>query len=641
MVCIPPITVNGLWYGGPAADSDVVESVPSNVASASVIAAPVAVDDTDGGDNPDGTSAPYRTPAGRTLHVNASSGVLVNDYDPQGLDLTVDSYTQPADGSVTVNPDGSFTYTPNPGFTGVDSFTYNVSNGTLDSGLAEVDIDVANAPVVTQPASFNVAFGSTLNVPVGALAVNNSNPDNVPVTYSLSPDSAGNLTTQHGTLVFNSNGSFTYTPTPGYSGLDHFRYVVSDGFQASNPSTVVLSVGLGEYTPPVVTTPPTVVPAQVATFPNSLKGVWQSWQASQGRLAQVGTALGVFGQAAMALQNIDPNSSAGAAAVDTAIADWTLANQAFSNYVAQQQATVTLCGNYMKSIWYTSYNDAQAINAVSALPLDICGLKPDQQQLNGYRAAYENFQAGATWMVADNNYTVQAATATHDALETSVAAGSLFVGGQAFFKGAQLASEAGAAAVAKYAMNWVVTTAATTAATSAISQGAHKLAVISGFSENAIRIGADSFQLVSLLSMAAAERNAAAVVSAGRVTTAQEYFATANVPYDFDNFSQGIDFTKPVETVTLPKGLEVVQYQDPNGRTGLYFSPVGTPADTLGINPEGRAGKLYVLTENVTVLKSIAANTIGNPKLQPDLQGLGGGTQYFTANNSAFEVVQP
>ena len=46
----------------------------------------------------------------------------------------------------------------------------------------------------------------------------------------------------HGTLTLNSNGSFTYTPTIGYTGSDSFTYTANDGSVASNAATVSLNV---------------------------------------------------------------------------------------------------------------------------------------------------------------------------------------------------------------------------------------------------------------------------------------------------------------------------------------------------------------------------------------------------------------
>jgi VCBS repeat-containing protein len=44
------------------------------------------------------------------LDVPAGTGLLSNDVDNDGDTITVESYTQPGDGAVTLNPDGSFIY---------------------------------------------------------------------------------------------------------------------------------------------------------------------------------------------------------------------------------------------------------------------------------------------------------------------------------------------------------------------------------------------------------------------------------------------------------------------------------------------------------------------------------------------------
>lgn len=86
--------------------------------------------------NNDSASTPYNTP----LDVPLNTGVLVNDV---GSDLTVTGYTQPANGTVTVNPDGSYSYTPNPGFTGVDTLQYTVTDSVNNTATATVSITVA------------------------------------------------------------------------------------------------------------------------------------------------------------------------------------------------------------------------------------------------------------------------------------------------------------------------------------------------------------------------------------------------------------------------------------------------------------------------------------------------------------------
>lgn len=78
------------------------------------------------------------------LTVNVADGVLANDIDldQDGLTVTLASVQGPQHGDLQLSLDGSFVYTPDAGFGGVDTFTYRANDGTTDSNLAVVDIDV-------------------------------------------------------------------------------------------------------------------------------------------------------------------------------------------------------------------------------------------------------------------------------------------------------------------------------------------------------------------------------------------------------------------------------------------------------------------------------------------------------------------
>ena len=61
---------------------------------------------------------------------------------------TTKPLTDPTNGSIVKNPDNTFTYTANPGYSGIDSFTYEIC--TADSTLcssATVTIIVMDLPV--------------------------------------------------------------------------------------------------------------------------------------------------------------------------------------------------------------------------------------------------------------------------------------------------------------------------------------------------------------------------------------------------------------------------------------------------------------------------------------------------------------
>ncbi|MEU8775437.1 FG-GAP-like repeat-containing protein [Streptomyces sp. NPDC048606] len=73
----------------------------------------------------------------------AAPGVLGNDTDPDGNALTASVVTGPAHGTLTLNPDGSFGYQPAGGHVGSDSFTYKATDGTGDSNIATVTVNVS------------------------------------------------------------------------------------------------------------------------------------------------------------------------------------------------------------------------------------------------------------------------------------------------------------------------------------------------------------------------------------------------------------------------------------------------------------------------------------------------------------------
>ncbi|MCC6503924.1 MAG: tandem-95 repeat protein [Aquimonas sp.] len=97
----------------------------------SVNDAPVAVDDA------------YSTDEDVQLVVPAP-GTLANDSDPvEGSPLTMPLILDtPDNGSVSGSVDGGFTYTPDADFNGIDSFTYQASDGSDSSNVATVQITV-------------------------------------------------------------------------------------------------------------------------------------------------------------------------------------------------------------------------------------------------------------------------------------------------------------------------------------------------------------------------------------------------------------------------------------------------------------------------------------------------------------------
>jgi Ca2+-binding RTX toxin-like protein len=119
---------------------------------------------------------------------------------------------------------GAYAYVPNANVSGTDSFTFQVSNGTFLSAPATVTVNIApvDLPPAAAPDSYTAAEGAAVS---GNVLDNDTDPDTPHAQLTASVL----LMPQHGTLVLDPDGSFTYTPAANYSGPDGFVYKVSDG----------------------------------------------------------------------------------------------------------------------------------------------------------------------------------------------------------------------------------------------------------------------------------------------------------------------------------------------------------------------------------------------------------------------------
>jgi VCBS repeat-containing protein len=183
----------------------------------------------------------YSTPEDVQL-VIAAPGVLGNDVSPGGLSLTTEIVSSTINGSLTLSPNGSFIYTPNPNYNGPDAFSYRVRNSAnLVSNTATVSITVTpvNDPPVAVNDSYTTVEDTTLTVTAAnGVLKNDSDPDGISlVAILVSQPSTG------GTVTLNSDGSFTFVPTPNFSGATTFTYQARDADLAlSNIATVTINV---------------------------------------------------------------------------------------------------------------------------------------------------------------------------------------------------------------------------------------------------------------------------------------------------------------------------------------------------------------------------------------------------------------
>ena len=196
---------------------------------------------TAGTDNPIGTPDTYAALSDQTLSI-AAPGFLANDIDPEGEALTVTALTDNVDhGNLQSFADGSFEYTPNPGFTGTDSFEYQMeddSGNLSDPVTVTLQVILGNRNPVSVNDKYSALENTTLGISPPGFLANDIDPDGEVITVAAITDDV-----DHGTLNPLADGSFSYTPDPGFTGTDAFEYQMQDASgNLSDPVKVTLEV---------------------------------------------------------------------------------------------------------------------------------------------------------------------------------------------------------------------------------------------------------------------------------------------------------------------------------------------------------------------------------------------------------------
>jgi RHS repeat-associated protein len=192
-----------------------------NVRSSAPNQLPVAVDD-----------GPYNAHGGSSV----IGPTLANDYDPEGDIFVVNGVVTPTShGQITNNGGGYFIYYPWDGYTGPDSFTYNLwDTGSGFSQPATVTLNVVNQAPLAVTDFYSVSGVTT----IGPLKENDFDPDGDDVRFD------GVITQPaHGQAAFiGGDGVIRYYPDQGFSGIDSFTYRIFD-YGLSSLGTVYVDVG--------------------------------------------------------------------------------------------------------------------------------------------------------------------------------------------------------------------------------------------------------------------------------------------------------------------------------------------------------------------------------------------------------------
>lgn len=172
--------------------------------------------------------------------------VLANDYDPDGDALTIVSLNLNFVRFGTIEQVGNqLTYTPREDVSWADEgFFYTISDGNGNTSRTAVGIQIRPASTVGSinnlPVAVNdlytTAYEKVLDIPAAGLLSNDSDSDGDVLSASLTSSPSNGLVT------VNADGSFSYTPNTGFSGVDSFTYTVDDGNDGSATATVEITI---------------------------------------------------------------------------------------------------------------------------------------------------------------------------------------------------------------------------------------------------------------------------------------------------------------------------------------------------------------------------------------------------------------
>lgn len=131
--------------------------------------------------------------------------------------LVYNKSSEPENGTVTLQPDGTYKYVPKSGFVGKDKFSYeacdpqdatNCATAVVDIEIADIEVVAPKAEVITKP-----------NAPAeGKLPESEGSG----LKYSLEE------APKFGKATVQTDGSYVYTPAPGFTGTDSFSYRAAD-----------------------------------------------------------------------------------------------------------------------------------------------------------------------------------------------------------------------------------------------------------------------------------------------------------------------------------------------------------------------------------------------------------------------------
>jgi gliding motility-associated-like protein len=182
--------------------------------------------------NNDIATIKYNSPTTINILANDNAGNPGSSLNPSSVSVAV----QPANGTVVVNADGTITYTPASGYVGTDSVIYTICDNTTpakcNDAVVYFTIQAELIPAITTAVDdYNTIPGSVngSNTVSGNVLSNDINTGTLTSTNALVASLVTGPSSAQGILVFNSDGTYNFTPAAGFSGPVDIVYEVCGG----------------------------------------------------------------------------------------------------------------------------------------------------------------------------------------------------------------------------------------------------------------------------------------------------------------------------------------------------------------------------------------------------------------------------
>ena len=191
---------------------------------------------------------PTAEPLSVTTKEDTPTSIILSGNDRDGDPLTYSVITEPSHGRL-IGTVPNLNYRPELDFNGQDSFTFEVSDGKVDSAAATVSIAVT--PGNDPPTANDDNAAAEEDVPIVMIDVlkNDTDPDKDRLVV------IGATQGRDGSVTINTDSTLTYAPNRDFSGNDSFTYTLSDGKDGTDTATVNVTVNAVNDAPSITSKP--------------------------------------------------------------------------------------------------------------------------------------------------------------------------------------------------------------------------------------------------------------------------------------------------------------------------------------------------------------------------------------------------